>query len=144
MVAVAALSLAASQFMDYRSVAAGESDYSAVEGSPPAPRVERDAAGSAHAYVLLPVALVALVALRAALVRRRPEPAWLVAGLGAASVLVALAIDLPAALDEGATAGLYEGARASLAYGFWVELFAALALIGAGGAVAIGLRRGWW
>lgn len=142
--ALGALALAVSQFLDYRSVAVGTVDYSAQPGAAavaPAPQVERDAAGSAHAYLLLPVALAALVALRAALVRRRPGPAWLVAGLGAASVVVALAVDVPAGLDEGAAAGLYEGVRASLAWGFWVELCAAVALAGGGALVARRLRE---
>jgi hypothetical protein len=138
--AVGALALAVSQFMDYRSVAVGAPDYSGVEGVAPAPQVERDAAGSAHAWLLLPVALVAVVALRAALVRRRPGPAWLAAGLGAASAVVVLAVDLPSGLDEGAAAGLYQGVRASLAYGFWVELLAAPAL--AAGAALVALRLG--
>lgn len=134
----AALALAISQFMDYRGVAVGSGDYAVypgIETVAPAPQVDRRATGSAHAYLLLPVALGALGALALA-PRGRPGLARLAAALGALAVVVALAVDVPAGLDEGSTLVAYEGARASLLEGFWVELWAAVVLAFAGLLVA--------
>lgn len=127
----AAVALAVSQFLDYRGVAVGAADYAAypdIEPIAPPPQVERDPAGSAHAYLLLPVALAALLALALAL-RGRARLARLAAVLGAFSLAVVLIVDRPAGLDEGTTVRDFAGAEASLEYGFYIELAAAGVLL---------------
>lgn len=139
--ALAALALAVSQFLEYRSVAVGTADYDAdpsARAVAPAPPVESENTGSAHAWLLLPAAVVALGALGVALRRRLAAAALLAAAIGLAGVAVALVVDLPAAMDEGAAAVAYEGVRASVEYGLWVELAAAGTLALA--AAALGLR----
>ena len=61
---VAIGALAASQWLDYRSVSVGNDAYSGTVGivAPP-PEVSSDIAGHAHSWVMLPLALIALVAL---------------------------------------------------------------------------------
>jgi hypothetical protein len=130
---LAAVALAVSQFLDYRGVAIGAGDYAAypdIEPIAPAPQVDREVAGSAHAYLLLPVAIAALVALAFAL-RGRSRLARLAAALGAFSLVVVLIVDRPAGLDEGVTTVRFEGAEARLEYGFYVELAASVVLVAA-------------
>jgi hypothetical protein len=127
--ALAAVALAISQFLDYRGVAVGAADYAPdIRPIAPAPQVEREVAGSAHAYLLLPVAIAAFVALVFAL-RGRSRLARLSAALGAFSLAVVLIVDRPAGLEEGPAAVRYEGVEASLEYGFYVELSASVVLL---------------
>ena len=56
-VAGAAVLLALSQFADYRSVSVGTDAYAEVETVAPAPEKERDETGSAHAYLMVPLAV---------------------------------------------------------------------------------------
>ena len=86
------------------------------------------------AMLLLGVAVVpmALGSLRGA----RPAMAA-VAALGAVVLLVALTVDLPAALDEGVLAVTYEGASAAPGIGFYLETFAGALLIAAGGLMLL-------
>jgi hypothetical protein len=140
---VAAVALGVSQFLDYRGVAVGAGDYAAypdIEPIAPPPEVDRDQTGSAHAYVLLPVALGALAALSLILFfdliglarRGQARLATVAAILGALSLAIVLIVDRPAGLDEGTVAIPYEGAEASLQYGFYVELAAATVLLACG------------
>jgi hypothetical protein len=135
--AVAAVTLGVSQFLDYRGVAVGAGDYAAypdIEAIAPPPQVDRDPAGSAHAYLLLPVAIIALAAIVLAF-RGRVRLVRLAAALGVFSLAVILIVDRPAGLDEGVTVVRFEGAEASLEYGFYLELVAAAVLV-AGSLIA--------
>jgi len=93
----------------------------------------RSVSGYAHhsvAMLLLGLAVVpmALGALRGA------RPAMLALGLlGVIVLIVAVAVDLPAATDEGLLAVTYEGASASPAEGFFVETLAGVLLLASGG-----------
>ena len=126
--AFAALALAASQFADYRSIAIGVPAYAEVEGVAAAPAVESAEAGSAHAWLGLPLAAAALV-----IVARAASGRWraarLLAGVGIAVVAISLAIDMPKGLDEGDAALAYEGASAQLLGGFWAQLACGALLI---------------
>lgn len=117
----AAVLLGVSQFVDYRGVAVGAPAYEGVEAIAPAPQTDRVTAGSAHAYVLLPVAALALIALAFAY-RGRWRLGRVISVLGLAGVAVSLAIDLPRGLDEGIASIAFEGARAELVEGFWVQI----------------------
>ena len=77
--ALAAILLGISQFVDYRGVAVGIADYSAyadVEVVAPAPQADRQPAGSAHAYVLVPLRSWRLPALWRACAAAGSSAAW--------------------------------------------------------------------
>jgi hypothetical protein len=128
----AIVALAASQWLDYRGISVGAGAYSGdLEAVAPAPDVDRERAGDAHAWAMLPLALAGVVALAVALAGR-PRAAWLLSALGIAAIAIAVAIDAPQGLDEGAAAVAYQGAEARLLEGFWVQIAAGAVLIAGG------------
>ena len=117
---VAALLLVVSTFLTLYEVSNGQATLRSVSGY------------SHHsvAMLLLGLAVVpmALGALRGA------RPAMLALGvIGAVVLIVAVAVDLPAAMDEGLLSVTYEGASASPAIGFFVETLAGVMLLASGG-----------
>jgi len=128
-VSVAVLAvLVASQWSDYREISVGNSAYSGVQDVAPAPDVATDRTGDAHAWAMVPIAVLGLVAVGAAAAGRW-RAGRLLAGLGVAVIAIALLVDLPKGLDEGSAAVAYEGAKASLLEGFWLELACGAAMI---------------
>ena len=121
--ALTAIALAGSQFADYRSISIGTAEYIGVDQVAPAPEVDqaRASAGSAHAWLVLPLAIAALVVVVVCATGRR-RVAWWLAPIGLITVAISLIVDAPKGLDEGSTAVAYEGAKASLLGGFWVQL----------------------
>ena len=147
-VAVAALAvLVVSQFFDYRGISVGTSEYSGgVELVAPAPEVSRERTGDAHAWLVIPIAAAGLVAVLLA-VLGRPGVARLLVPAGVAVLAIAVFVDMPKGLDEGAAAVAYEGARAGLLEGFWAQCSAAGTLIVCGILLpihlgALGVRTG--
>ena len=138
-VLAAAIALGASQFIDYRGVEIGGQLYEGLESIAPPPQADRATAGSAHAYLLLPVAVAAIGALAFTL-RGRWQLGRAVAVLGAVGVAVSLLVDLPKGLDEGTAALGFEGARALLVEGFWVQLSASAVLLISGLLLAVYVR----
>ena len=139
--AVAAAALGGSQFADYRSVAIGTADYVGVQAVVDPPPVDTATAGSAHAWIGLPLGITGLVAV-AACWRGSRRTAWLLALIGLIVVVVSLAVDVPKGLDEGDAAVAYEGASASLLGGFWVQLACGALLIALAPLIAVLLGRG--
>jgi hypothetical protein len=135
----AAIALGASQFVDYRGIEIGGDLYEGLESIAPAPQADRAVTGSAHAYLLLPVAVAAIGALAFTL-RGRWQLGRAVALLGAIGVGVSLLIDLPKGLDEGSAALGFEGAQARLVEGFWVQLSASAVLVACGLLLAVYVR----
>jgi hypothetical protein len=151
----AAACLAASQFVDYSSVQIGGQDYAGLP-SASAPTTGAETAGEAHAYLLLPVALVAaalsLLAMRPS--RRRADkrsgaPVFgpsaqrrqqglgrVVFVLGAFSLAVSLLVDLPAGRDAGELTSRFAGATAVLLDGFYAQIAASVGLM-LGGALLV-------
>ena len=128
----AAVGLAASQWLDYRSVTVGNDAYAGgVEAVAPAPDVARDRAGDAHSWVMIPLAVAAIVAVVVAFAGR-PRAARLLLLIGAAAIVVAIVVDAPKGLDEGTAALAYEGAEAQLLEGFWAQIAAGGVLIACG------------
>ena len=126
---VAVGALAASQWLDYHSVSVGTDAYSGTVGAvAPAPEVESEIAGEAHSWVMLPLAVAALVVLTIAVTGRRRAAALLIP-IGIAVLAITLIVDLPKGLDEGSAAIAYEGASASLLEGFWMQLATGAVLI---------------
>ncbi len=139
-VLAAAIALIASQFVDYKGVEIGSGLYKGVESIAPAPQTDRATAGSAHLYVLIPCAVLAVAALAFA-ARGRWQAGRAVSLAGAAGIAVSLLVDLPKGLDEGATALGFEGAQARLVEGFWVQLAASAVLLVCGVLLAAYVRR---
>lgn len=129
-VALAAIvALAVSQWLDYRAVSVGTSDYAGgFDAVAPPPEVAHQQAGDAHAWVMLPIAAFAFVAL-AGSIAGRPRLARLLILAGAAAILISLANDAPKGLDEGSTAVAYESAEAHLLDGFWLQIVTGSVLI---------------
>ncbi len=129
----AGLLLVVSQFIDYRGVEIGQPGYAGLGGVARPPTVDVRAAGEAHAYLLVPIGLLAAILGALGAVRARPRLGLLVAALGLVSIAVVLLVDRPAGLDAGAQASRFAGTTAVLDDGFYAELAAA------GGLVLCGL-----
>ncbi len=127
-IASAAIMLGASQFVDYRGVEIGVPLYEGVEAVAPPPQTDLEPTGAAHSYLMLPVAVLAIGAAAFAL-RGRWQLGRAVSLLGLVAVAVSLLVDMPKGLDEGLAARDFEGARATLLEGFWVQLAAACVLV---------------
>jgi hypothetical protein len=121
--------LLAAQFVDYRAVEIGQPGYAGLPAAN-APTVDAEAAGQAHAYLLVPVALLAaalaLVVLRNG---RRRGLGRIVFALGALSLAVVLLVDLPAGGDAGELTSRFSGASAVLLDGFYAQIAAAAGLM---------------
>ena len=135
----AAVALGASQFADYRGVAIDASAYAGELGATaPVPITDKEAAGSAHLWIPLPLAAVALCLVLAAY--RRPRLAGAVAICGVLGLAVAIAIDLPQGLDSGRAGIAFSGSEARLLEGFWAEVSASAALMLSGALLALYLE----
>jgi len=133
---VAAACLLAAQFVEYRAVEIGRPGYTGLPAAQ-APTVDAETAGQAHAYLLVPVALLAgLLALAALRNKRRHGLGWIVSALGLLSLATVLLVDLPAGLDEGVETARFSAATAVLRDGFYIELAAAAGLM-LGGALLL-------
>lgn len=136
----AAIALGASQWLDYHEVSVGTGQYSGVEAIAPPPEVERERAGDAHAWVMVPIAAAGLVAIVAAAQGRRGA-AFALLPLALLAIIIAVVVDVPQGLDEGSAALAYEDARASLLDGFWAQIAAAAALGACGLLLPAAMRR---
>jgi hypothetical protein len=124
--------LIASQFIDYRAVEIGQPGYAGLPDVARAPTVEARTAGDAHAYLLVPVGVLAMALGALGLRRGKRQLGLLVAALGLLSLAVILLVDLPAGLDEGRQTSQFAGTSAVLEDGFYAELAAAGGLLLAG------------
>ena len=127
-VIASAACLIAAQFVDYRSVEVGQPGYAGLVAASP-PTVAGRTAGEAHAYVLIPVALLAAIVAALTMRSGRRGLGRIVIALGMLSVAVILLVDLPAGLDAGAQTSRFAGATAVLEDGFYAELAAAAGLL---------------
>lgn len=133
----AAVGLGVSQFFDYHGVAVNAPNYAGEVGVvAPAPVTGTATAGSAHLWILLPLAAAAAVLVVATyLGRTRLAGAVVLCGL--LGVAVTLAIDLPQGLDAGRPGLAFSGADAELLQGFWAELACSAVLMLCGGLLAL-------
>jgi hypothetical protein len=139
--AAAAVALGVSQFFDYSGVEVSASLYAGEVGTTaPVPLTALERGGDAHLWLLLPVAVVALV-----LIVQTYRGNWrlgrIVGALGLFAVLVSLAIDLPQGLDGGQAGVSFSDTRAVLIEGFWAQLSAAVALVFCGPLLGAYVRR---
>jgi hypothetical protein len=128
LILASAICLAVSQFVTYSSVEIGQPAYAGL-ASATAPTVAGETAGSAHSYVLVPLALLAGLAAAMMLRTERRGLARVVVGLGLLCIALILIVDLPAGTDVGAQSSLFSGATAVLQGGFYGELAAAAGLL---------------
>lgn len=135
-IVASAAAMVASQFVDYRAVEVGQPGYAGLTAAAP-PTVDAETAGQAHAYLLVPVALLA-AALALAVLRngRRRGLGRIVFALGLLSLGLILLVDLPAGLDAGIEASRFAGAKAVLYDGFYAQIAAAAGLM-LGGALLV-------
>jgi len=139
-IVVSAGLLIAAQFVDYRAVEIGQSGYAGLPAAT-APTEDAKTAGEAHAYLLIPVALLAAaLALAALRNERRRGLGRIVFVLGLLSLAVVLIVDRPAGLDVGAQASRFSGAKAVLYDGFYAQIAAAAGLM-LGGALLSRARK---
>jgi len=131
-IVVAGGCLVASQFIDYRAVEIGQPGYADLPDVAQVPTTAERTAGAAHAYLLVPVGILAMALGLLGLRREARRLGLLVAGLGLVSLAVILLIDLPAGLDEGTQTSRFAGASAVLEDGFYAELAAAGGMVLAG------------
>jgi hypothetical protein len=133
----AAVGLGVSQFFDYHGVAVDAPNYAGEFNSvAPAPVVGTETAGSAHLWVLIPVAVAAVVLIIGAY-RGEKRLAGAVAICGLLGLAVALAIDLPQGLDAGRAGLAFSGSEAQLLQGFWAEVSCSAILMLCGGLLAL-------
>ncbi len=139
--ALTAIALAGSQFADYRSISIGTAEYIGVDQVAPPPEVDdaRDSAGSAHAWLGLPLAIAALAVVAACATGHR-RAAWWLAPIGLITIGITLIVDAPKGLDEGSAAVAYEGASAGLLGGFWVQLACGVLLVALAPLISLLLR----
>lgn len=131
-----AVCLIAAQFVDYRAVEIGQSGYAGLSAAS-APTVAVERAGEAHAFLLIPVAVLAAVLALAVLRNdRRRGLGRIIFALGLLSLAVILLVDLPAGLDTGSEASRFSGAEAVLYDGFYAQIAAAAGLM-LGGALLV-------
>ncbi|HEY6771050.1 MAG TPA: hypothetical protein VI035_01225 [Solirubrobacterales bacterium] len=129
----AAGGLGVSQFFGYHGVAVDAPNYAGEIGAiAGAPIVDRQTAGSAHLWILLPVAALAAVLILAAY-QGRARLAAGVAICGLVGLAVAIAIDLPQGLEVGRAGLAFSGTEARLLQGFWAEVACSAVLILCGG-----------
>jgi hypothetical protein len=127
--AAAAVLLGASQFADYHGVAVDTQAYTSdISRVAPAPITGTESAGSAHFWILLPLAAFALLMVWGAYRGSRRLAAGTVI-CGIFGLAVALAVDLPQGLETGRAGIAFIGAEAQLLGGFWVEVFSSATLI---------------
>jgi hypothetical protein len=128
----AGVCLVASQFVDYRAVEIGQARYAELPGGAEPPKRDQKTAGEAHAYLLVPLGLLAVAVGVLAWRRERRRLGLPAVALGAISLATILLVDLPNGLDAGAQTSRFAGARAVLEDGFYAELAAAAGLVLAG------------
>ncbi|MDX6607579.1 MAG: hypothetical protein QOD14_2119 [Solirubrobacterales bacterium] len=133
----AAVGLGVSQFFDFHGVAVDAPNYAGEVGATaPAPIVGTETAGSAHLWILLPIAGAALVLVIATYLGR-VQLAGAVAVCGLLGLAVAVAIDLPQGLDAGRPGLAFSGSQALLLQGFWAEVASSAVLMLCGGLLAL-------
>lgn len=128
-VIIAAVGLAASQFVDYRGVGVGEPQYEGEVGTvAPVPLTDLKTTGSAHLYAMLPLAAIAIV-LAPLTARGRWRLGRAISLIGLVGIAVAVAIDAPQGLDAGRAGVSYLGTEAHLIEGYWAQLASSAALV---------------
>ncbi len=131
--------LVLSQFVNYRGVEIGQPGYGQVAAIASAPQMDLQRAGEAHSYLLIPLAVFAVVMAAVAAIAGRRRAAEMVALAGLAGLAVTLLIDMPSGLDAGSVGVRFSGAHAVLREGFYAQLAACAGLVICGAALVLDL-----
>jgi len=123
-----AVALAGSQWADLRGITIGTNNYIGLEEIAPPPQVETQTVGSAHAWLGIPLAILAVIIVVGS-ARGRPKLARVLVAVGAAVVAISLFVDRPQGLDKGQLDIQYESVTATLLTGFWAQLVSGAVLI---------------
>jgi len=124
--------LVASQFQDYRAIEIGQPGYSAVQEITRAPRSEVKTPIDTHSFLLVIAGIAAFGAAVLSAISRKRISGLVLAAAGGLTLVVAIAIDLPAGLDAEVAELSYSGVNAILLSGFWIELAAGAVLLVSG------------
>jgi hypothetical protein len=127
-IVAASACLVVSQFVTYSSVEIGQSAYAGLPATAP-PAVGAENAGQAHAYLLVPLALLAAAVGVLGMRKERRGLGRIVSFIGLLCLAVILLVDLPAGQDASAQSAHFAGATAVLRGGFYGELAAAAGLL---------------
>ena len=123
-----AAALAASQWGDLSAISTGVDAYQGLEDVVAAPEVTTKTVGAAHAWLGIPLAIVAALLIIGS-ARGRPGLARLLIPVGIAVIAISLLIDRPEGLDKGNDEIAYESVTAELLTGFWAQLVSGIVLI---------------
>jgi hypothetical protein len=123
-----AVALAGSQWADLSAVSTGVEAYQGLEDVVTAPEVTTKTVGDAHAWVGVPLAVLAILVIIGSF-RGRPGLARLLIPIGIAVIAISLLVDRPEGLDQGNDAVAYQSVRADLLPGFWAQLVSGGVLI---------------
>jgi hypothetical protein len=124
----ASASLVVAQFVTYSSVEIGQSAYAGLPAAAP-PALGAENAGQAHAYLLVPLALLAAAVAVLGMLKERRGLGRIVSLIGLVCLAVILLVDLPAGQDASVQSARFAGATAVLRGGFYGELAAAAGLL---------------
>ena len=102
-----AVALAGSQWADLSAISVGTDAYKGLEDIAPAPEVTTKTVGESHAWIGIPLAIVAALLIIGS-ARGRPGLARLLVPVGIAVVAISLLVDRPEGLDEGKEAVSYD------------------------------------
>ena len=105
----------------------------------PAPKMGQQSPPAAHGVAVFAIAIAGLLVTVFAMARNW-RLARLLIFLGMAVILISLLVDAPQGLREGSVAIDYQGAKAILLGGFWVQLCSAITLAFVGPLLAAQLR----
>jgi hypothetical protein len=134
--------LIASQFLDFRATEVGQAAYDPIQDITRAPRLDIQTPMDSHSILLLVVGAMALAGLAGSAITGRRAFGGLIALAGAATIAVALLIDLPKGLDVAVAEISYSGVDAVLLPGFWAQLAAGFVLTTGGlGLLALSGQR---
>jgi hypothetical protein len=126
------VALAASQFIDFRATEIGRAGYDPIRDITSAPRTDVLTPIDAHSIALLFIAGLALAGVVGIALTGKRLFGGLLTLAGAATLAVALLVDLPKGLDIAEAEISYSAVAAVLLSGFWIELAAGLVLVFAG------------
>lgn len=128
LILASAVCLVVSQFVTYSSIEIGQPAYAGLTSAAP-PTVGGESAGAAHAYALIPLAVIAALIAAMMLRTERRGLSRIVIVIGLLCIALILVVDLPAGTDIGAQSSQFSGAKAVLESGFYAELASAAGLL---------------
>jgi len=146
--AVAAVLLGMSQYKGLGAIEIGQPGYAGIEDLARAPAIDHTTPAGVHTQILVPIALLALLAVGVIVLggvqsfarrvgRWRRLASMTLVAIGLLTLVVGLLVDLPDATDTTEASLAYSGVKAVLLSGFWLQLAAGAALTVSGLALLL-------